>query len=1031
MICERYSNRMCRKLEQVNRIYAQMMYEKVDEIGNLMHLETKEHLRQAPTEGLTPLANGTTWGGEYMNMWIVGSYTVPQHLDGKSLWLIPHTDAYETLYFRNGQPDGIFNSKGDYMGIMHSVQPLTVKATAGETVDVALECYAGHFQVDDNPYNYYGQKNPTGGDYRRHFSSLDVCVVNEEIYDFVFNLNITTQMAQRLDGDNFVRSRARTACEQVFAAVIQYPDHYASDKIQASVVKCNAIMKDFLKKTHSDESRGKVGIIGSSHLDTAWLWPVSETIRKAARTFSNVCSLMDRYPEYKFMQSSALHLDWLRRYYPDVFRRVSEYIKEGRYEPNGGVWVECDCNITSGELMARQFLYGQLFTRKYFNYTADCFWLPDTFGYNAAIPQIMQESEVHYFYTTKMGWNDLNRFPYTTFKWRGLDGSTVLTHLHRIDVSPDVNDVVGNISDVANKQGFEGKLLPFGHGDGGGGPTSAMLEKARRIHDVAGLPETHYTTISDFMKEIEKASDELPTYAGELYLELHRGTLTQMHDIKRSNRKCEIALHDMDYFNVLADKPNDETTTELYEVLLQNQFHDILPGTCYTGVTQKAVKENLETIERARTIADKTAKTLTTGNGITLFNTTSFDRNDVVSLDDTGMYPVGCPVQRYTDLTGQKKALVGGITVDAMSAVSLDLSATAEEGASPFRFDGHKLETPFATVCFDENGGIASFFDKEACRELRREGGEPLNTFWCGEDVPNAWDDWDIDYETMLKVVPQKELVSIDVVSDGALAFILRATFKVGTYSSLTQDIIFWADTPQVDFHTVIDWHDKHTLLKTGFDVDINSLTVRNEIQFGHIERPTTENNSYEVAKFEVCNHKWSDLSESRYGVAILNDCKYGISADGSHLRLTLHKSGTHPDVTGDEGVHEVTYSFLPHNDGFSVGSVVKPAYLLNMPVVAVAGKLSEPFTPVLGVDADNIVCEAVKPAELVGNAFVARLYEAERTRTNVRIYVGKNVKHVYRTNILEDIRYELPVTNGYVEYSFRPFEIATFLFTK
>lgn len=1031
MICESYSNRMCRKLERVNKIYADLMYNKVDEITGLSYLETLDHLRKAPTEGLAPLANGTSWGGEYMNMWIVGSYTVPAELEGKSLWLVPHTDAYETLYFRNGTPDGIFNSKGDYMGIMHSVQVLTKDAKAGETIDVALECYAGHFQVDENPYNYYGQEDPKGGSYKHTFQSLDVCVVNEEVYDFVFNLNIVTQMAQKLDVNNYVRARARTACEQVFTAIIQYPAHYSAEKVQASVVKSNAILREFLAKSKSDSSRGKVGIIGSSHLDTAWLWTVAETVRKSARTFSNVCALMDRYPEYTFLQSSALHLDWLRRQYPDLFERISKYIKEGRYEPNGGVWVECDCNITSGELMARQFLYGQLYTRKHFDYTADCFWLPDTFGYNAAIPQIMLESDVKYFYTTKMSWNDLNRFPFTTFKWKGIDGSSVLTHLHLIDTSPDVTDVVRNIADVTNKQGFEQKLLPFGHGDGGGGPTPAMLEKARRIKDVEGLPETYYTTASNFMKQAEEVADELPTYAGELYLELHRGTLTQMHDIKRTNRKCEFALHDMDYFNVLADKDKDDKTTELYEVLLMNQFHDILPGTCYTGVTQKAVAENNAVIAEANEISKATASTLTEGEGITYFNTTSFDRNDCIVTDDNGKYPVGCPVQLYTNLKGEKKAIIGGVQLDAMGAASFATTATPEEAPSPFTFANNTLETPFAKVVFDENGGMASFFDKEAGRELRREGAEPLNTFYTGEDVPNSWDNWDIDYETMLKVFPQKELISFEVVSDGGLAFIIRASYKVGSYSKLTQDIIFYADSAKVDFHTIVDWQDKHTLLKTGFDVDINSLTVKNEIQFGHIDRPTTENNNYEVAKFEICNHKWSDLSESRYGVAILNDCKYGISADGSNLRLTLHTGGTHPDVTGDAGVHEMTYSFLPHNTPFSVDSVVKPAYLLNMPTVAIDGQLKSEFTPILGIDADNVICEAVKPAELVKGAYVVRLYEAERCRTNAKIYVGKDVKKVYRTNILEDIKKELTITDGYVEYSFKPFEIATFMLTK
>ena len=504
-----------------------------------------------------------------------------------------------------------------------------------------------------------------------------------------------------------------------------------------------------------------------------------------------------------------------------------------------------------------------------------------------------------------------------------------------------------------------------------------------------------------------------------------------MHDIKRTNRKCEIALHDMDYFNVLAGKAKDEATDRLYKVLLTNQFHDILPGTCYTGVTQKAVAENLAAIEEAKEITHATAGSFVKDGGFTFFNTTSFDRDDCIVIDDNGIYPEGCVIQKYTDLSGAAKVFVGGVQLDGLCARSFKATDKPLDAASAFSYEGGVLTTPHAVVRFDENGGIASFFDRDAERELRRQGAEPLNTFYTGEDVPNAWDNWDIDYETMLKIKPQKELTSFTVVSDGPLAFVIRASYKIGTRSSITQDIIFYADNPRVDFNTVIDWNDKHTLLKTGFDVDINSLTVKNEIQFGHIDRPTTENNQYEAAKFEVCNHKWSDLSESRYGVAILNDCKYGISADGSNLRLTLHKSGTHPDVTGDKGVHEVTYSFLPHNSAFSADSVIKPAYLLNYPVICENGVLEREMKPVVATDCDNIVCEAIKPAELRDDAFVARFYEAERCRTNAKIYVGEDVKHVYRTNILEDIKSEMEVRDGAFSYSFRPFEIATFMFVK
>lgn len=1034
MVYERYSNRICGKLENLNKLYAGLMYKKADSLPNPVGLTTQEHFRTPPTEGLSPLPVGFVWGGEYGNLWVEGRYTVPESLAGKKLYVIPHTDAYETLFFVNGEPDGIFNSKGDYMGIMHSAQLLTESAVPGQSFDLAFECYAHHFCVGCHPYDSYGKDVPTAaeGAFRKTFTGIDICVCDQAIYDFVFDLNIVLQMAKKLDSNNFQKHRAQAALEEVFAAIVQYPAHYDDEYVHDAVVKCIEILKPVLAKGESDNTRGQIGLVGNSHMDTAWLWPVSETIRKCARTYSNVVRLMEQYPEYKFIQSSALHCDWMRRYYPSLFERMKKYVKEGRYEPNGGVWVECDCNITSGELMARQFMYGQHFTREYFDYTSDAFWLPDTFGYNGAIPQIMQESEVKYFYTTKMGWNDLNRFPFTTFKWKGIDGSTVLTHLNSIDTSPDVSDTDREIRTIQNKEYFEGRLFSFGHGDGGGGPTPAMLEKARRIMDVPGLPNSHYTTISDFMKEIEKVSDKLPVYNGELYLELHRGTLTQMHDIKRTNRKCEFALRDMDYFNVLAGKPKGERTDDLYKVLLTNQFHDILPGTCYTGVTQNAVKENLEVIREAEALSQSYAGELLSSDGrtVTLFNTTSFDRDDVIFMDDNGLYPSEYPCQRYVDVTGKKITAVGGVRIGGLSSRSVALTDSPASGASPFVMNGRTLETPFATVLFDEKGAIASFVDKESGRELRKENGNLLNSFYIAEDVPETYDDWDIDLETMSKIHIQNNLLSFESVSDGELMYVIRVSYAIGQHSTLTQDIIFYATSPRVDFHTVVDWKEKHTFLKTGFDLDISSTTVKNEIQFGHMDRPITRNNSYEAAKFEVCNHKWTDLSESRFGVAILNDCKYGISTYEGNLCLTLLRSGTHPDVTGDEGVHEFTYSLYPHNGGFTTQNVVRESYLLNIPVTAVSGS-GALEKPLITLSADNIVCEAIKPAALRDDAFVVRLYEAERNKTVCKVGVPDGIKAVYRTNILEDIKEELPITDQTVTVPFRPFGIVTLMFVK
>jgi len=1033
MVFERYSDRMVNKLQTLNKdIYSKMMYKKVAELTDLRAFQTLEHYRSIPEVEYTPLKKGDRWGQEYGNIWIRGTFTVPKELEGKKLYVIPNTGAYETLFFINGLPQGIFNSKGDYMGIMHSAQLLTDSAVAGDTYELAFECYAGHYCPGCGPYDDYEHEGPNSHDYIKTFDSIDICVMNEIVHDFVFDLIIVSQMAKRLPQENSQRSAARNALEEVFANIIQYPKYSTEEEINASLQKCREAMAPVLKATGAENTRGKIAFIGHSHLDTAWLWPVAETVRKAARTYANVIRMMEIYPEYKFIQSSALHLDWMREYYPTIFNDIVKYVKEGRYEPNGGVWVECDCNITSGELMARQFLYGQLYTRKYLDYTSDTFWLPDTFGYNAAIPQIMRESEVKYFCTTKMGWNDMNRFPFTTFNWKGIDGSTVLTHLHSIDIIPDVDDIVGQIEGIANKKTYDGRLFPFGHGDGGGGPTPATIEKARRVKDVPGLPKTYYSTVSDFMQDIEKNAVDVPTYSGELYLELHRGTLTQMHDIKRYNRKTEFALRDMDYMNVLADKPKGEKTDELYKVLLKNQFHDILPGTCNTGVTQLAVSELKEVIEEAGKITENYAQNLTEGEGVTLFNTTSFDRDDVQYLEaEEGKVAEGLTSQVVTDATGKKLLAVGGLTIPALSAKSVKLVNGTPEIKSSFSYKDNVLTTPFAKVTFDQDGFISSFIDLKSGRELRRPGAESLGVFMVGEDVPNYWDNWDIDYDIYLKMKPQKELLEREVIADGALEFRIRSKYKIGKSSVLTQVAIFYANTPRVDFHTVIDWNEKHTLLKVSFDVDINSTVAKHEIQFGHIERTTTRNNTIEAARFEVCNHKWTALSDSRFGVAILNDCKYGISVLESNISLTLHRGGTRPDMTGDAGVHEMTYSLLPHNGPFTVENVVKPSYLLNVPTVKVPGTLKAHFNPIIELSADNIVVEAIKPAELRDDAFVVRMYEAERTKTFCDVKVPAGTKKVYLTNILEDIKEELEIVDGKVKVTFNPFQIRTLMFVK
>lgn len=1027
MVFERYGARLREKMEKTLKAYNDLIFITVGEVEDTVALRTKEHLRTVPEEGWAPIFKGCEWGSEYETLWVKGKARVPAEAVGKKLFAVAKTGAREAMLFVDGKPCGIFN--GGSSGGDHYAGLIGTGEKEGQEFDVAVEGYAWHFVPGCSPFENYGKDKPDEGEFSRIYNGIELAVADKELLYFCGAFRNLLQAADVLPESNTLKSKAKNTIEEIFPHLIQYPINHDREVWHAGIVESNEILRRFYSSSPRCTNLGKVGIIGHSHMDTAWLWPVSETVRKCARTYCNALSLMNQYPEYKFIQSSALHSDWMRRYYPTIFEDMKKRVAEGRYEPNGGVWVECDCNITSGEFMIRQFLKGQLFSRKYFDFTPDCFWLPDTFGYNATIPQIMNGCDVKYFYTTKMSWNDMNEFPYTTFYWQGADGSRVLTHLNIGHCAPDVETVCGALNGRKNKDSCLSRYIAFGYGDGGGGPHFGMIEDARFSSALGEIPEVKYMTASEFMKDVEANCDNLPLYNGELYLELHRGTLTQMHDIKRNNRKAEFAVRNMEYFNVLSGEPLNERADEFVKILLKNQFHDILPGTSIEPVNIKARKDVSELIAALDAEAQKYEGELVSpaDGALCAFNTLSFDRDDVLYFEDESGAVEGAKSQEITDLNGKNFLAVSGVTVPAFGAVNLKKAAATGE-KSPFVYDGKSIDTPMLTAEFDEDGYISSLFDKTTGRQVKRDGAQSLNTLYLAEDVPNAWDDWDVDYDIALKFKPLHTLRSHEVAADGAVVFIIRSIYSVGEHSTLTQDMIFRADSAQIDFHTVMDWQEKHTFLKVGFDVDVLADFAKHEIQFGHIARPTTENNTLEAAKFEVCNYKWTDLSEGRFGVAVLNDCKYGISVNASDIRLSLHKSGCRPDTTGDRGVHEVTYSLLPHAGSLDTVGVIRPAYMLNIPAVTLRGeaKSTESF---LEISADNVICEAVKPAEAVDSACVIRLYECERTKTSACVRLPKGVKSAYITNMLEDIREELTIEDGSVELTFRPFEIKTLMF--
>ncbi|UKS29482.1 glycosyl hydrolase-related protein [Paenibacillus sp. HWE-109] len=1030
MLNEKQTERMLGKLKRFENTIEPFIFTRVDTL-DVGIFKTKERFHRIPESHLFIKAEaGEMWGGEENYCWFKGKYEVKQDLNNQTLFLKPHVGGHESLLWVNGSPFGTFTFTASPSHGNHYCDLLKSNVQSGEIIEIALESYAGHFSIASQPLA------PTPhSDFMHRYESLDICVKNEKIADFYFDLKTFNQMASVLDKNSFVRANIIKTLTQIHEILYYSPDNIEKETFDEAVERASKVIKTLYE--YKNTSLAPIAaVIGHSHMDTAWRWTIEETIKKCTRTFSNQLSLMQQYPEYKFVQSSAYHGKMIKDHYPDLFEKIKDAVKAGRYEPNGAVWIESDCNLVGGEMLLRQFLWGQRFTREHFGYTSNCFWLPDTFGYSPSIPQIMKGCGVDYFLTTKMAWNDTNKFPYDTFYWQGLDGTRVLTHLNKTHLWPDPETCIDSVMDgyrskdtITDKSVSNMRLLAYGFGDGGGGPQFEMIEMARRSADLEGCPKVETMFVGDFMQRLEKTLTNPSVYAGELYLELHRGTLTNQHTIKRNNRLSEIRLHDLEYLTVRDAVSNDSICRDthikpLVETLLVNQFHDILPGTSIPAVHDRSIAETTHIIQRADELIRQAVPVSDAQNKISIINTLSFDRSDVIYLDYVEGYVVegAYNQQLVTDISGHRMLAVSGVTVEALSSAVLERIEGYPGQGSCFTFDGKVLDTPFFKVVLDDRRYIKSFIDKSLNRELRGEG-YALNTLLIAEDVPTAWDSWDIDADIELKFKNSAVLLASEIVSDGLVEFRIRNTYKLTEKSSLVQDLIFYSDSKLVKFETLMNWQDDHRLLKTVFDTNVFADFARQELQFGYIKRPTTRNTDMEKAKFEVCNHKYTDLSENKYGVSLLNDCKYGISVHHSQLALTLHKGGCRPDFRGDKGEHMCSYAFLPHHSGFDADSVIKPAYVFNYKPLIIPGECS--FTKFISVSAPNIIVEAIKPCEDNEKAYVIRLYEAEGTYTNSTLVFDRNAKLVTVTNMLEEDIQKLECINN-VELSFKPFEIKT-----
>ncbi|WP_179088118.1 alpha-mannosidase [Paenibacillus sp. FSL R7-0273] len=818
------------------------------------------------------------------------------------------------------------------------------------------------------------------------------------------------------------------------------------------------------------ETAGIMHMVGQSHIDLAWLWPLKETVRKTGRTFSTVITLMEHYGEYRYSQSQPQLYAYAKQHFPDLYEQIKKRIADGRWELVGGMWIEPDLNIPSGESLVRQLLYGRAFYEQEFGKSPRVEWLPDTFGYCASLPQLLRKSGVDYFMTSKMNWNDTNVFPHDLFYWEGIDGTKILSFLnHGLNENTLPADVGEHWDSFRQKKAHSGQMLLYGYGDGGGGVTREMLEVIERSAALPGLPSSRFSTAHEFFDGVRDAAPGLPVWSGDMYLELHRGTYTTHGKNKRWNRKAEALYREAEIWNALSylsGAAQLEACAELqhgelkegWELLLLNQFHDIIPGTSIPEVYVKSEEHYREIFDLGELSRTKAVDTLaaamdTRGQGtpLILFNSLSWSRKDTAVL--TGNAELlnkrpydggGNPLPFDLLQTGDKVELVisaGEVPALGYTTVWLRDIDGAEKNppavilplaeSVPGHSQGKTLdhwETEYYRLVFDAGGRIVSWFDKEAGRELVAPGAA-ANHLQLFHDRPTVWDAWDIDPHFAGQPAGEAALLTSEVLHQGQTRDILRFSWQLND-SLIEQHIIFHRHSRRVDFETRVDWREEHKLLKAAFPVDIRSTKAVYEIPFGSVERPTHNNTSWEQAQFEVCGHRWADLSEGGYGISLLNDCKYGYDIKGNVMRLSLLRSPRWPDTTADIGVHEFTYSLYPHAGGWREAEVVKEGQLLNQPIHAAWASAHGGILPaaasLLNVTGQHTVVDAIKISEDASGAII-RLYESGGGRGQAELSLSSQFS-IMETDLMEKEAGEpQPAVNtGTLSRAVTPYEVVT-----
>ncbi|MGW9085208.1 alpha-mannosidase [Streptomyces yangpuensis] len=947
-----------------------------------------------------PCAPGDPWGPAWGTTWFKVTGTVPAGWAGRTVEavldlgfdrMMPGFQCEGLVHRADGGEIKALNPYNDWVRVAD-------RAEGGERIEWYVEAASNPVLVDHRP-TYEGDARTCGDQPLYRLARMDLTVFETEVWELVQDLDVLYELMTQLGTEDARRYGILRALGAALDAVdlTDVPGTAAAARARLAGVLA----------APANASAHRISAVGHAHIDSAWLWPLRETVRKVARTTSNMVNLMDDHPEFVFAMSQAQQLDWIRTHRPELFERVKKKVADGQFVPVGGMWVESDTNMVGGEAMVRQFLYGKKFFLDEFGIDTHNVWLPDSFGYTAALPQIVKLTGSRWFLTQKICWSQVNAFPHHTFWWEGIDGTRVFTHFPPVDT---YNSDLGGAQMAHAARNYREKgrgsrsLTPFGWGDGGGGPTREHLARARRQRDLEGSPRIEIERPDAFFEKARAEYEDAPVWAGELYLELHRGTYTSQARTKQGNRRSESLLREAELWaataavRVAGYAYPYEDLERIWKTVLLHQFHDILPGSSIAWVHREARETYARVAEELRGITLAAQRALA-GEGAEelVFNCAPYARRGV---------PAGGaarPAQPREPVTVEERH--GG---------------------------GHVLANGRLLVEVDGRGLIVSVYDLEARRECVAPGAA-ANLLQIHPDFPNMWDAWDVDEFYRNNVTDLVGLDALEVAESGPRSATVRVTRSFGR-SRAVQWITLRAGAKTVDIVTDVDWHETEKFLKAAFPLDVKAERTASETQFGHVFRATHTNTSWEAAKFEICAHRWIHAEEPGWGVALLNDSTYGhdvtrdVRADGGQtttVRLSLLRAPRYPDPETDQGSHTLRYSLAP---GAGIGDAVREGHALNLPERTLTG--AGPVAPLLAVDEDAVVVEAVKLAEDRSGDVVVRLYESRGGRARAVLTADFPVAEAVESDLLEralaGTAVAAPAADGTVALTLRPFQILT-----